>query len=66
MLELNPRIEHAGPQAGLATQQLRRLQVALVLLLVALAVVLVKDREESPCSEDFHRFRHRAFSQRSR
>jgi len=45
MLELNPRIEHAGPQAGLATQQLRRLQVALVLLLVALAVVLVKDRE---------------------
>ena len=45
MLELNPRIEHAGPQAGLATQQLRRLQVALVLLLVALAVDLVKDRE---------------------
>src|ERR1700689_5514416 len=46
MIELNPRTEFASrPQAGLATTQPRRLQIALVLLLVALAVVLVKDRE---------------------
>lgn len=45
MLELNPSAEYATPKAGLANQQLRRLQAALVLLLVALAVVLAKDRE---------------------
>ena len=45
MLEMNPRAEYARPQAGLANQQTRRLQAALVLLLVALAIVLVKDRE---------------------
>jgi TonB family protein len=45
MLERNLRTELAGPEAGLANKQPRRLLVALVLLLVALAVVLVKDRE---------------------
>lgn len=45
MLELNPRTEMARPQAGFATTQPRRLQMALVLLIVALAIVLVKDRE---------------------
>ena len=45
MLEWNPGTEAARPQAGFAIKQPRRLQVALVLLLVALAVVLVKDRE---------------------
>jgi TonB family protein len=45
MLELNPRTEMARPQAGSATTQPRRLQMALVLLIVALAIVLVKDRE---------------------
>ena len=46
MLEFTPRTEVATrPQAGITVKQPRRLQVALVLLLVALAVVLVKDRE---------------------
>jgi TonB family protein len=46
MLEFNSRTEFAtGPQAGITAKQPRRLQVALVLLLVALAVVLVKDHE---------------------
>ena len=42
MLERNPKTESARPKA---TTQPRRLQMALVLLLVALAIVLVKDRE---------------------
>jgi TonB family protein len=45
MLERNSTAECGGLEAGLATAQLHRLQIALVLLLVALAVVLVKDRE---------------------
>jgi len=45
MLERNPKTESARPKAGFATTQPRRLQMALVLLLVALAIVLVKDRE---------------------
>jgi TonB family protein len=46
MLEVTPRTEVATrPQAGITTKQPRRLQIALVLLLVALAVVLVKDRD---------------------
>lgn len=45
MLERNPKTESARPKAGFATTQPRRLQIALVLLLVALATVLVKDRE---------------------
>jgi TonB family protein len=51
MLELNPRTQMAGrpqmarPQASVAGKQNVRLQIALSLLLVALAVVLVKDRE---------------------
>ena len=46
MLEVTPRTEVATrPQVGITTKQPRRLQVALVLLLVALAVVLVKDRQ---------------------
>jgi TonB family protein len=46
MLEFNSRTEVATrPQAGITTKQPRRLQFALVLLLVALAVVLVKDHE---------------------
>ena len=45
MLERNATTELIGSQASLAKQQPRRLMIALVLLLVALAVVLVKDRE---------------------
>jgi protein TonB len=46
MLEFNPRTEFATrSQAGSKPAQPRRLQIALVLLLAALAVVLVKDRE---------------------
>jgi len=45
MLQRNPRAELARPQAGFANKQPRRLLIALVLLLVALAAVLVKDRE---------------------
>jgi TonB family protein len=45
MLERNPKTEIAKRQAGFVTAQPRRLQMALVLLLVALAIVLVKDRE---------------------
>ncbi|MGA8213893.1 MAG: TonB family protein [Candidatus Sulfotelmatobacter sp.] len=45
MLEQNPTTELAGPQAAIPNRQPRRLQVALVLLLVALAVILVRDRD---------------------
>ena len=45
MLERNPRTELAGTEGGVANQQPRRLLIALALLLIALAVVLVKDRE---------------------
>ncbi len=45
MLEMNPRAESARPQVELANKQNSRLLLALTLLLVALTVVLVKDRE---------------------
>ncbi len=45
MLELNPRTEFAGLQAGPTKGQPRRLLIALALLLVALVAVVVKDRE---------------------
>ncbi|MFZ0814543.1 MAG: energy transducer TonB [Candidatus Sulfotelmatobacter sp.] len=45
MLELSAGKEHATPQARLATKQVFRLQIALVLLLVTLAALLVKDRD---------------------
>jgi len=45
MLERNRKTEIGRPKAGLTTTQPRRLQMALVLLLVALAIVLVKDRD---------------------
>ncbi len=45
MLEWNPTTELARPQTRFSTAQSRRLQIALVLLLVALAIVLVKDHE---------------------
>jgi TonB family protein len=45
MLEQNPTTELARPQAAVPNRQPRRLQVALVLLLVALAVILVRDRD---------------------
>jgi TonB family protein len=45
MLELNSRTELARPQARVANKERRRLLIALLLLLVALGVVLVKDRE---------------------
>ena len=45
MLQRNPRAELARPQAGFANKQPRRLLIALVLLLVARAAVLVKDRD---------------------
>lgn len=45
MLEWNQTTEIDKPKAGFATSQTRRLQVALVLLLVALAVVVVTDHD---------------------
>lgn len=45
MLSLDPSVEYARPQAGLANKQLRRLQIALILLLITLAAVVAKDRE---------------------
>lgn len=45
MLETNPRTDLIKPQAGLENKQTARLMIALTLLLVALTVVLVKDRE---------------------
>jgi TonB family protein len=45
MLAQNAATELARPQTGLANDQPRRLQIALALLLVALAVVLVRDRD---------------------
>jgi len=45
MLELNSRTELARPQGRVGNKERRRLLIALVLLLVALGVVLVKDRE---------------------
>jgi TonB family protein len=45
MLQRNPRTKRARSQAGLAKQQALRLLVALSLLLLALAVVLVRNRE---------------------
>src|SRR5271166_81809 len=41
----SPMTEIAGHEMAVANTQPRRLQIALVLLLVALAVVIVKDRE---------------------
>ena len=38
-------MELTRPQAGLADEQPRRLQIALALLLIALAFVIVKDRD---------------------
>src|SRR5580692_4373216 len=40
-----PIVELTRPQAGLADEQPRRLQIALALLLIALAFVIVKDRD---------------------
>jgi TonB family protein len=45
MLERNPRTEFATPQAGLANKQPRQLLIALFLLLIALAVVIGKNRD---------------------
>jgi protein TonB len=45
MHEWNPGAELVRPQMNLADKQPRRLRIALVLLLVALAVVIVKDRD---------------------
>jgi len=45
MLQQSSIAELARPQVGLADEQPRRLQIALVLLLIALAVVIVKDRD---------------------
>jgi TonB family protein len=45
MHQWNPATEMVRPQADRASKQTRQLQVALVLLLVALTVVIVKDRE---------------------
>jgi TonB family protein len=44
MLEQNPRMELARPKAGSASQR-RQLQIALVLLLIALGVVIGKNRD---------------------
>jgi TonB family protein len=41
----SPIVELSRPQAGLADEQPRRLQIALALLLIALAFVIVKDRD---------------------
>ncbi len=45
MLELNSKTEMARPQGRVGNKERRRLLIALFLLLVALGVVLVKDRE---------------------
>ena len=45
MFQQNLTSELASPQVEIANTQPVRLQIALVLLLVALAVVIVKDRE---------------------
>ncbi len=45
MLELSVGKEYPTPQARLATKQVFRLQIALVLLLVTLAALLIKDRD---------------------
>jgi TonB family protein len=45
MHQWNPTTEMVRPQADRGNKQTRQLQVALVLLLVALTVVIVKDRE---------------------
>jgi TonB family protein len=45
MLELRPNSDFGQLQAPAPDKQPRRLQIALVLLLIALAVVLVKDRQ---------------------
>jgi TonB family protein len=45
MLQQSSIAELTGPQVGLADEQPRRLQIALALLLVALAFVIVKDRD---------------------
>lgn len=45
MHQWNPTTEMARPQADRANKQTRQLQTALILLLVALTVVIVKDRE---------------------
>jgi periplasmic protein TonB len=45
MLERNPAMQAARPESGVASKQPRRLVFALVLLLVALSIVLVKDRD---------------------
>jgi TonB family protein len=45
MHQWNPTTELARPEVDRASKQPRQLQVALVLLLVALAIVIVKDRE---------------------
>jgi TonB family protein len=45
ILQQSSVAELTRPQAGLADEQPRRLQIALVLLLVALAFVIVKDRD---------------------
>ncbi len=45
MLELRPNSDFDQMQAPVTDKQPRRLQIALVLLLIALAVVLVKDRQ---------------------
>jgi TonB family protein len=45
MLELKPKTEIESAQNAATEKQPRRLQIALALLLIALAVVLIKDRE---------------------
>jgi TonB family protein len=45
MLETNPTTELVGPQAWIANGQTVRLLIALSLLLIALTVVIVKDRD---------------------
>jgi len=45
ILQQSPVAELTRPQSGLADEQPRRLQIALALLLIALAFVIVKDRD---------------------
>src|SRR5271170_5111742 len=45
MLQQIPTTELTSPQTAVVNTQPRRLQIALVLLLVLLAVVIVKDRD---------------------